>query len=319
MDWFTEHFAALHQWLFEALVQPAMFSLGLMSYAELAFEGIEWLLWGCLEIAVLYLLLRPLEALRPVERWTDRSAVRTDVLYTLLARLGLLPLLFFALLSPLENEVQSWLRMHDVIPPNLEDWFPVLNAHPLLSTVAYVAIIDFSEYWRHRLSHKFDWWWALHSLHHSQQQLTFWSDDRNHLLDDLIAGFWSAGVALLIGIPPGQFILIVIATRMVESLSHANIRLSFGAWGERLLVSPRFHRIHHAIGTGHEGTYQGCNFSILFPLWDMLFGTANFDHAFPATGISDQLEGRDYGRGFIAQQVLGVKRLLLSLMPQTNR
>jgi sterol desaturase/sphingolipid hydroxylase (fatty acid hydroxylase superfamily) len=103
---------------------------------------------------------------------------------------------------------------------------------------------------------------------------------------------------------------LLIATRSLESLQHANLRLSFGRWGERLLVSPRFHRRHHAIGDGHEGIYRGCNFAVLFPIWDVLFGSANFEAGYPATGIRDQLAGRDYGRGFWQQQWFGLKRMI---------
>ena len=87
--------------------------------------------------------------------------------------------------------------------------------------------------------------------------------------------------------------------------------------GERLLVGPAFHRLHHGIGLGHEsdgkGSLGGCNFSVLFPVWDALFGTARFGVPAQPTGIRDQLPeegGRDYGRGFWAQQWLGAKRLL---------
>jgi sterol desaturase/sphingolipid hydroxylase (fatty acid hydroxylase superfamily) len=59
----------------------------------------------------------------------------------------------------------------------------------------------------------------------------------------------------------------------------------------------------------------GSNFGVLLPWWDMLFGTANFEQRYDPTGIRDQLEtdgeiGRDYGRGFWAQQWLGLKRLV---------
>ena len=70
---------------------------------------------------------------------------------------------------------------------------------------------------RHRLSHQFRWWWALHSLHHAQRQMTFWSDDRNHVLDDLIAFVWFGVIALLIGVPPLQFPLLVLVLRFLES------------------------------------------------------------------------------------------------------
>ena len=49
--------------------------------------------------------------------------------------------------------------------------------------------------------------------------------------------------------------------------------------------------------------------AVLFPAWDILFGSARFDDPLQPTGIRDQLEGRDYGRGFWAQQWLGLKRL----------
>jgi sterol desaturase/sphingolipid hydroxylase (fatty acid hydroxylase superfamily) len=64
--------------------------------------------------------------------------------------------------------------------------------------------------------------------------------------------------------------------RMIESLSRANGRIGFGRPGERLLVSPSYHRLHHAIIDGHTGPARGCNFTPLLPLWDILFGTADF-------------------------------------------
>jgi hypothetical protein len=113
--------------------------------------------------------------------------------------------------------------------------------------VIYLLILDFAEYWRHRLSHTLRWWWALHAIHHSQRQMTLWTDSRNHLLDDLIGGFWFAVIALLIGVPPGHFIGLLIVVKTIENLSHVNARLSFGRLGELLLVSPRYHRWHHAL------------------------------------------------------------------------
>jgi sterol desaturase/sphingolipid hydroxylase (fatty acid hydroxylase superfamily) len=81
--------------------------------------------------------------------------------------------------------------------------------------------------------------------------------------------------------------------------------------------------LHHAIGLGHESQPKwgdkpavlgGHNFGVLLPWWDVMFGTANFDRRFEATGIRDQVEeGRDYGKGFWSQQRLGMKRLMQAL------
>ncbi len=308
-DAFVSAWAALHAWLFQAVVQPALFHLGLTTWIEMAFDWTEVFLIGAAEIVVLAILLTALEKWRPVERWADRRAVRVDVLYTFLVRLGVLPLAIFFLLLPVVDGLDGWLRMHGYIPPKLEDAFPSLFAHPFLSFLAYLVVIDFAMYWIHRAQHQFGWWWALHALHHSQREMTFWTDDRNHLLDMVITDFVLALVALAVGVAPGQFVMIVAVSRALESLSHANVRIHFGRFGEWLLVSPRFHRVHHAIGLGHEGEKLGCNFAVLFPVWDHLFRTANPAAGFPATGIRDQLSGRDYGEGFWRQQWLGLKRM----------
>jgi sterol desaturase/sphingolipid hydroxylase (fatty acid hydroxylase superfamily) len=310
VSWLVERFAALQGWLFESAVLPSLYALGLMDFADLSFDATEFVLLGAIQITLVYVLLRPLEAWWPAEHWQDRGAVRSDVLYTFLNRLGLVPIAVYAVLTPLVDAFDAQLRAAGYIPLSLEDLVPALGRLPLASFYIYLLALDLADYWRHRLQHRLHLWWALHALHHSQRQMTFWNDDRNHLLDELLAGFWFAGVAFLIGVPPEQFVAAVMLTRFVESLSHANVRLRFGALGERLLVSPRFHRTHHAIGVGHEGARYGCNFATLFPLWDMVFGTANFAHRGTATGVRDQLQGRDYGETFLAQQWLGLKRLV---------
>jgi len=316
MEALTALWVWLHAWVFETLVQPALFALGLAMWAETAFEWTGLFLEGAIEVAAIALAFSALERWRPVERWADRRTIRVDVIYTFLNRLGVAPLAIFLLLAPAVDAFDGWLRLQGFIPWKLEDAFPALFAHPAVSFAAYLVVLDFVAYWLHRAQHQLGFWWALHALHHSQREMTFWTDNRNHLLDDLMTQAAFSLVALAIGVPPAQFALVVVATRVVESLSHANVRLDFGALGGRLLVSPRYHRVHHAIGLGHEGERRGCNFAVLFPAWDHLFGTANQRRIFPATGIRDQLHGRDYGEGFWRQQGLGLVRFAQALRPR---
>ena len=314
-EWLVQSFAAVHSWLFMTVVEPLLFRFDGAGVMEQAYDGTEFFLLGLLQIGVLYAVLRPLESWRPAERWPHRREVGVDVLYTFLHRLGLFSLALFFFLDPAVDDVAARLRLEGVSNINLDDLWPGVTSIPLVAFGLYLVALDFANYWVHRAQHRFRWWWALHALHHSQRQMSLWTDDRNHLLDDLLRDAIFALIAVLIGVQPGQFVLLLIATRCIETLQHANLRLSFGRWGERLLVSPRFHRRHHAIGDGHEGVYRGCNFAVLFPIWDVLFRTGNFEPGYPATGIRDQLDdgggaGRDYGRGFWAQQWLGLRRLV---------
>ena len=315
MDALIDIFSAVQQWLYETLVQPLAFWMGLGNRLEDAYDATGWLLVGLLQLLVLLAVIGPLQRWRPVEAISDRVAVRTDVLYTLIHRLGLFRLVLFFTLTPWLDELFGLLRVAGLGTFHLDDLWPGVTDQALVSLLLYLLVFDFVDYWIHRGQHQFEWWWKLHSLHHSQRQMTMWSDNRNHLLDDLIRDVIVVVVAQLIGIAPGQFVAIVAFTQLSESFQHANVRLWFGRWGERLWISPRFHRLHHSIGLGHEskgkGTLGGNNFGILLPWWDMLFGTANFEQRYDPTGVRDQVEqGRDYGRGFWDQQWLGVKRLL---------
>lgn len=320
MDALIELFSQAQSALFETLVQPLVFGLGLAGFLEEAFVGTGWFLVGLLQLAVLLLVIAPLERWRPVQAVTDPSTVRTDVLYTLIHRLGLFRLVLFFALDPLVDQAVGLLRVQGLSTLQLDDLWPGVTDKPWVSVLIYLVVFDFLNYWFHRAQHHFNWWWQLHALHHAQRQMTLWSDNRNHLLDDLLHDLFFALVALAIGVPPGQFVAIVAFTQLSESFQHANVRLWFGSVGERLWVSPRFHRLHHSVGLGHESAppapgekkpvLGGHNFGVLLPWWDMLFGTADFSRSFGATGVRNQAEqGVDYGRGFWSQQWRGLQRL----------
>ena len=320
MEWWVNLFADAQQALFEHVVGPLTFALGLGQLMEDAFDATGWLLVGLLQIAVLVVVIGPLQRWRPVEAVTDRATVRTDILYTLIHRLGLMRLVLFFTLTPLMDDLFGWWRVEGLSTLHLDDLWPGVTDIAWVSFLIYLVVFDFIDYWMHRAQHQWHWWWQLHALHHAQRQMTMWSDNRNHLLDDLIRDVVWAVVAQLLGVPPAQFVAMVAFTQLSESFQHANLRLWFGTVGERLWVSPRFHRLHHTIGIGHESqavskntqktVLGGHNFGVLLPWWDMLFGTANFEQRYDPTGVRDQVEqGRNYGTGFLSQQWLGVLRL----------
>jgi sterol desaturase/sphingolipid hydroxylase (fatty acid hydroxylase superfamily) len=276
----------------------------------MAFDALEWVIIGALEILLLAIVLGALERRYPAEPSAGRVEWRVDVLYTALRRLGVVPLMAFALLAPLADTLEAQLRLAGLSRLQIDQLWPGVTDVAWISFALYLVMLDFVDYWMHRGQHRLRWWWSLHAVHHSQRQMTFWTDDRNHLIDDLIRDGILAAVALLIGVAPGQFIAIVVLSRLVQSLQHANLRWRFGVVGERMLVSPSFHRLHHAVDYGHDGPARGCNFAVLFPVWDVIFRTADFRAGFVPTGIRDQVEGRDYGSGFWTQHVLALRRML---------
>jgi sterol desaturase/sphingolipid hydroxylase (fatty acid hydroxylase superfamily) len=205
--------------------------------------------------------------------------------------------------------VNGELRLLGWQPLQIDAVWPGITDGALVSFLLYLVLFDFVDYLIHRGQHAVGPWWQLHALHHSQRQMTMWSDNRNHLLDDVLRDSLFAVAALALGVSPAQFVAIVALTQLVESLAHANLRLDFGPVLSRWLVGPRYHREHHAIGSLDR---PDANFAVLFPLWDRLAGTARFDGGRGATGVRDQLPahgGTDYGQGFWAQQWQGLRRL----------
>jgi len=316
MDAWLDGFSWLQQALFEAVVQPIAFAAGQGHLLEKAYEGTGWLVVGLLQIAVMLTVIGPLQRLWPAESQTDAQAIRVDVLYTLIHRLGLFKLGMFFTFEYLFEQGWGALRSMGWPTFHLDALWPGVTDVALVSFVIYLVVFDFVNYWIHRAQHQSHAWWALHGLHHSQRNMSMWTDNRNHLLDDILTSLILSLVAVVIGVGPGQFVALVAISQLSENFQHANVRIWFGRFGERLWVSPRFHRRHHSIGIGHEFERSGrvvlggCNFGVLLPWWDMLFRTADFTHAYPATGVRDQVEqGRDYGRGFWAQQWQGLRRL----------
>ena len=87
--------------------------------------GVVCRLWRC-QVAITYAVCVPLERWRPVERWPDARAVTVDVLYTVISRVGILPLFTFVLFYRAQVELNGYLADHGWVPPMLEGLFPFL-------------------------------------------------------------------------------------------------------------------------------------------------------------------------------------------------
>ena len=312
-------YASLQEFLFANVAGPILYQLDLMSMAEDVFDGIDWFLFGCVQIFLIVIVLRTWEKLAPAETQEHfAQSSKADVFYTLFHRLGIFHGLIFIALSGFFFEIDSILHDFRFARMNVESWWPPITAIPLVSFFIYFILLDFVEYLYHRASHTIHWWWQLHALHHSQTVMTAWSDDRNHILDDIMHAVVFAFFALLFGVSPSQFILLLVFSQLIQSWQHANINVNLGLF-KYVLVSPMYHRMHHAVGYGHEakgkpGVLGGCNFGVLFPWWDMLFNTAIFPKAVYPTGVRDLAVSHN----IFIQQWQTLKHALVELLPKAK-
>ena len=320
MSGLTDLWVTVQNWIFETFVTPVIFWLGQMAWYEPAYGAVEFFMLGVLQIAVIAIGMRFFERRWPLEKaGPDDRLVGVDRVYTVLNKLGIIPLGLFAITYPVTQELEVLMRGWGYAPPRLERLLPGLSDQVFLSFLLYFFLYDLAAYWLHRAQHGFAWWWSLHSLHHSQRRVTVWTDDRNHVLDDLLVTMALVLFSQLVGVQPGEYVSILMVGRLIESWSHANVDMGFGRIGEKLIVGPRFHRLHHALANPAEPHIHDHNYAPVFPVWDILFGTAKFERRPRPTGVDDPTVDADNGRGWIGQQVAVFGRFLRAITPRGLR
>jgi sterol desaturase/sphingolipid hydroxylase (fatty acid hydroxylase superfamily) len=298
-----ELWSFLVNWLTVHAVAPFLSLVHLDGLAGDPSEIAGALLIALVQVLIIGCIFRPLETLAPAEHWPDRRHARIDRTYTLLMVFGLNPLFAYLVLTPLANWVGGGTETAGAETfSGLALWMPWFQHHPYLLFGVYYVIYDFTYYWMHRTQHAIPWWWALHSMHHSQRQMNCWTNDRGSYVDGFLQSMVLATVGLVIGVDPDQFALLMFIGELVQNFSHANVRFGFGRVFERIFVDPKFHRLHHMRVDPDRPQLHDCNYGQVLSIWDVLFGTALYGEPPRETGVGDPMVDIDNERGVIAMQ-----------------
>jgi sterol desaturase/sphingolipid hydroxylase (fatty acid hydroxylase superfamily) len=268
------------------------------------------LLIATLQLCIIGFVFRPLETLLPAEKWTDRRLTRVDFQYTLMMLVGIFPLFSYLVLTPIANYFGGPDTNTDASssPLAITHWLPGLKNYPLALFLFYYVVYDFVYYWMHRMQHALPWWWALHSMHHSQRQMSCWTNDRGSLVDGFLQSMVLATVGIVMGVEPDQFAWLMLLGELVQNFSHANTRLGFGPVFGRLFVDPPFHRLHHMVVDAQRPALHNCNFGQVFSVWDVLFGTSLYGEPVRPTGVGDPIVDADNAHGLVGLHWAAFKR-----------
>src|SRR6516165_3912155 len=132
-----------------------------------------------------------------------------------------------------------------------------------------IVAMDGANWLAHYADHRLDALWRFHALHHSQEELSVLTSFRAHPLMHT-TGFLLATIPVVALMPTRPIAPVIITVYVcVGTLQHANLRWTFGPVG-RVLVSPAYHRLHHAPDT------QDTNLGVVLTVWDVLVGRARF-------------------------------------------
>lgn len=149
----------------------------------------------------------------------------------------------------------------------LLDGWPVVPRY-----FAYWLVFDFISYWVHRWKHVSPWLWAFHSVHHSQENLTFTTITRGHPFESLFGWLLAFFPLVILGAPPNTWLSFALLRSFLGAIQHSAIPWRLGPL-YRVIVSPEFHSFHHSTNPEHYNR----NFGVELAIWDFLFNTA-VDH-----------------------------------------
>ena len=154
----------------------------------------------------------------------------------------------------------------------------------IIDVLVYTIAMDLGEYLFHRAQHSIPALWAMHSFHHSDEAVNISTTPRHFWAEQAIK---SVTIYLIIGLvfaPDAGVVAAYTVITLLNFFFHMNVPIGLGR-GWFLLNSPQYHRIHHSSLARHHNR----NFAALFPIFDVLFGTAYQPRAgeFPPTGLSD--------------------------------
>jgi sterol desaturase/sphingolipid hydroxylase (fatty acid hydroxylase superfamily) len=296
-------------WFSRHAVVPLLAWLHLEGLAGDPREIAEAVLIALLQVAIIACVFRPLETFAPAERWSDRRLTRVDRQYTLWMLLGIFPLFSYLVLTPISNYFggpDDGSTSDSLL--GITHWWPGLAHHPLALFLIYYVIYDLVYYLMHRVQHAIPWWWALHSMHHSQRQMSCWTNDRGSLVDGFLQSMVLAAVGVLIGVAPTDFAWLMLLGELVQNFSHTNVRFGFGPVLQKCFVDPKFHRLHHMVVDAARPGLHNCNFGQVFSVWDVLFGTALYGEPARPTGVGDPQVDADNGYGLVGLHWAAFKR-----------
>ncbi|HZO55143.1 MAG TPA: sterol desaturase family protein [Bryobacteraceae bacterium] len=152
-----------------------------------------------------------------------------------------------------------------------------------------ILILDLVRYLQHLLVHKVGFLWRIHQVHHSDPHYDVSTGVRFHPFEGL---FLNGSYLLVIAVlaPPVFAVLSVEAAAGFQSMfAHANADLParLNRLLRRFWITPNLHRIHHSIDPSEQNT----NFGMLFPVWDLIFGTFRADSRLPAAAMEIGIQG----------------------------
>lgn len=163
----------------------------------------------------------------------------------------------------------------------------------LLEQIAAVALLDYTLYIWHYLTHRLPSLWRFHVVHHVDLDLDTTTALRFHFGEIAISVAWRVAQIIVIGVSPSSLRLWQALLLPSVIFHHSNLELPHGVERRlsKILVTPRMHGIHHSVAKEETDS----NWSSGLSIWDRMHGTYRdvTDHAGVEIGVPAYRRGEE--------------------------
>jgi sterol desaturase/sphingolipid hydroxylase (fatty acid hydroxylase superfamily) len=138
---------------------------------------------------------------------------------------------------------------------------------PFVVQVALIVVlIEFGQYWLHRLMHNQSFFWSTHAPHHHLTQLNAMKGAVGNPIELFLI---SLSVVALLDLSQAAIFCALNILAVVSTFAHANTRFDPPRWYAFAFTTIQHHSLHHSV------TYEDtrCNYGNSLILLDRLFGT----------------------------------------------
>jgi sterol desaturase/sphingolipid hydroxylase (fatty acid hydroxylase superfamily) len=148
-----------------------------------------------------------------------------------------------------------------------------INSLPFFARIfIFFVVVDFVQWWTHRLLHRSEFLWNFHKVHHSVKQMGFAAHLRYHWMEPVIYNSLRyIPLAIIGGFSAQDVAFVHFFNITIGHLNHANINWDYG-FLKYIFNNPKMHIWHHSKELPEERKY-GVNFGLTLSIWDYLFKT----------------------------------------------
>jgi sterol desaturase/sphingolipid hydroxylase (fatty acid hydroxylase superfamily) len=144
--------------------------------------------------------------------------------------------------------------------------------------------VDFCYYWYHRFSHRVNFAWASHVVHHQSEEYNLAVALRQPWFAQTFSWAFYLPLALL-GLPPVVYVTSFSLNLLYQFWIHTRIVGTLGPFG-LIFNTPSHHRVHH----GSNEKYLDKNYAGILIIWDRMFGTFKQEEEEPQYGVVKPLK-----------------------------